>query len=639
MSRFRFAPKSVPAQVVDRAPHRVPSRTLAAALALWACSGVGAFAGTSSDPSPIHARNVGLERALAWVPEGAVSFVAVPSLKAMSDDLAQLVEATGQGGVLSMGRPIDVLKAQLGVGANLDEKGPAVAYFPAGVEGEPPLVLPVVLVPTTDGAAFIAANLTPAAGAGDGAYMTGNGTTVFAAALDGCVALAPSRATLPTALPTRGIGERFHARLKPAESAWLARADLVAWGSRDAMHAAVEKARATPLPDADGVDPTGALGGFSGTREAQEATRRKALEIADMLADGLVVVDVDPLGIFLAALGVAEPATPLAAVTAGGDGKPARLDRIPQNPFYLALSADIDGLGGAARFGELMDLAGLPRTALPEWFFTEGADVRAVQLGAFPSKLGVAMGGALNDSALFIASRDPARTVARIRQSIESLAGESAGVRREPSWNPDKKLKSGESVIAFEVKETVVDASQRPGLDYERLAKQFIFGARGLNGLVKQRDDGVVVTFSQRPDVYSRALEAASGARTLAGDGTVRSIEEWLPEQRDVEVMVGVGPLVNLVAQIASSFVGEEQVKSMMPAIDRDANPIALAVDLDQGRARAVTVLPADVLKAMAAAAASAASANRGGAAAPVAAPAPATKPAPAAPAAPEKAE
>jgi Flp pilus assembly secretin CpaC len=31
----------------------------------------------------------------AWVPEGAVSFVAVPSLKAMSDDLAQLVEATG----------------------------------------------------------------------------------------------------------------------------------------------------------------------------------------------------------------------------------------------------------------------------------------------------------------------------------------------------------------------------------------------------------------------------------------------------------------------------------------------------------------------------------------------------------------
>jgi hypothetical protein len=602
LARFRFALPSVPLQVS-------------------ACVLAGSLATLAAADHP------GLDRALTWVPESAVSFVVVPSLKALSDDVSQLVEATGQGGVLAMGRPIDVLKAQLGVGANLDEKGPAVAYFPAGATG----ALPVVVVPTTDGAAFIASNLKAVAGT-EGAYTTGNGTTVFAAALgDGCVALAPTRETLPTALPARGIGERFRARLKPAESPWLDRADLVAWGSRDAMHAAVEKARAMPLPTEEGGVAAGGagLGNFAGTRDQQDAARRKALEIADMLADGLVVVDVDPLGIYLAALGVAEPATPLAAVTAGGDGRPARFDRIPQNPFYLALSADIDGLGGAQRFGELMDLAGLPRTALPEWFFTEGADIRAVQLGAFPSKLGVAMGGALNDSALFIASRDPARTVARIRQSLEALAGESEGIRREPSWNPDKKLKSGETVIAFEVKETITDATKRPGLDYERLAKQFIFGARGLNGLIKQRDDGVVVTFSQRPDVYSRAVEAATGAKTLAGDDTVRSIEEWLPEQRDVEAMIGVGPLVNLVAQIASSFVGEEQVKSMVPAIDKDANPIAVAIDLDQGRARAVTVLPADVLKAMAAAGAASRAALPGPGGAPAAAPTPAPAPMP----------
>ena len=55
-----------------------------------------------------------IDRALALVPEDAISFVAVPNLKTLSDDIAQLVEATGQGGLLSMGRPIDVLKAQLG---------------------------------------------------------------------------------------------------------------------------------------------------------------------------------------------------------------------------------------------------------------------------------------------------------------------------------------------------------------------------------------------------------------------------------------------------------------------------------------------------------------------------------------------
>ena len=68
-------------------------------------------------------------------------------------------------------------------------------------------------------------------------------------------------------------------------------------------------------------------------------------------------------------------------------------------------------------------------------------------------------------------------------------------------------------VAAFEIKETVVDAAQRPGLDFERLAKQFIFGSRGVNGLAKKTADGVVVTFSQRPDVYARAVEAASTAK------------------------------------------------------------------------------------------------------------------------------
>lgn len=552
--------------------------------------------------SAAHADTAAIDRALALVPDDAISFVAVPSLKALSDDVAQLVEATGQGGLLSMGRPIDLLKAQLGVGANLDEKGAAVAYFPPLAAGAEALALPVVVVPVTDGDAFLKANLTPAPDKGELAFTTSEGQTLFARVLPGSVVLAPSAATLPASLPAKSVAERFRGQLKPAEAAWLDRADIVAWGSRAALQRAVEAARAAPAAEIPDDVAERVPAAFAGMAGQQEAFRAKSLEIAGMLANGLVVIDVDPLGIFLAALGVAEPSTPLAAVTAGGAGAAARFDRLPKNPFYLALAADLDGLGGAAKFGELMDLVGAPRTLLPEWVFSEGADLRAVQLAAFPSKLGVAMGGALNDSAVFVSSRDPARTLARVKQSVESLAGESAGIRTEPAWNAEKKLKSGEVVTAFEIKETVVDASKRPPLDYPRLIKQFTFGARGLNGFVKQRDDGIVVTFSQRPDVYSRALEAASGAKSLAQDDTVRSIEEWLPAERDVEVMVGVGQLVNLVGQIAASFTSEEQAKSMLPAVPRDANPLALAVEIGEGRARVVTVVPADVLKAAAAA-------------------------------------
>jgi hypothetical protein len=546
-----------------------------------------------------------VDRALGWVPENAISFVLVPSVKAASDDLAALVEATGQGGFLAMGRPVDVLKAQFGIGANLDEKAPLVAYFPpappkaAAEPGAAPAAIaeqrPVIVLGVTDADAFLTANLTAAPDKGEGAFTTSNGMIVFARKLEGRVALGPTVESLP-AEDARSIGERFRARMKPDEAEWLARADLVAWGSRDALHAAAEAGRQMEIPD-EAAEAAGAAGGFAGSREQQEAFRAKGLEVMDMLADGIIVVDIDPLGLFIASVGVAEPTSRLAAITAGGDGTPAKFDRLPQNDFYLALSANLDGLGGTAKFGELLDFASIPRTVVPEWIFTEGADLRSVQLAAYPSKLGVAIGGALNDSALFVSSRNPERTVARIKQSVEGFAGESMGVRREPSWTADKKLKSGDSAIAFELKETVFDAAQRPGLDFERLAKQFIFGSRGLNGLIRQSSDGVVVTFSQRPDVFSRAVEASQGSKTLAGDATVQSIEEWLPAQRDVELMIGLGQLVSLGRQIASSFVSEDQIRATVPEVDKGAEPVAVTIDLGEGRVRSAIVVPAAVLK------------------------------------------
>ena len=84
------------------------------------------------------------------------------------------------------------------------------------------------------GVAFLKANLTPAPDKGELAFTTTSGQTVFARALDGCVALAPTAATLPAALPAKGVSERFRAQLKADELAWLDRADIVAWGSRAA---------------------------------------------------------------------------------------------------------------------------------------------------------------------------------------------------------------------------------------------------------------------------------------------------------------------------------------------------------------------------------------------------------------------
>lgn len=569
-----------------------------ARLSAAAPSGVSATAATAAIArAPVPPA---LARALAWVPEDAVSFVAIPDLKRASDDLGQLIEASGQGGVLAMGRPIDFLKAQFGVGASLDEKAPFAAYFPPEAAPAAPVdpaaaaaaPMPVLVVATTDAAAFLAANFTADPAAGDDAHRTADGTIWHARRLEGRVALAPRPEWLPAA-DARGIGERFDARLVDAERAWLERADFVAWGSRDAMHAAVEAARRVELPE---MPAPGTATPFAAGRAEQEALRARSLEFADMLADGLVVVDADPLGLFVASLGVAEPGTRLASLLAGGEGRGARFAHLPPGDFYLALAADLDGLGGAAKFGELLEVAGLVDFAPPAWLMGDLADLSSIEFAAYPSKLGVAVGGALNDSALHLASRAPARTLASLERAVADSAGESAGVRREPAWTKGKTLKSGDTADAFEVKETVFDATQRPPLDYERVAKQFIVGSRGLLGLARATGDGVVVTFSQRPDVFGRALSAATGGGSLAGDEVVTSIEEWLPATRDVEAMVSIGRLVGLAKQIAGSFVSKEQLATMFPPVDADAEPIAFALDVGGGRARTAFVVPARVL-------------------------------------------
>ncbi len=556
---------------------------------------LGVFTCTLGICPALQADTPELTRALSWIPEDSVSFVIVPDLKKASNDVTQLIEATGQGGVLAMGRPIDMLKAQFGMGANLDEASSFVAYYapasPAAAAADPAGAsdLPVIVVPVTDADGFLAANLKALPEKGDGAYQTSDGRVVYAAKLEGRVVLASSRQALPGA-EFRGIGERFHARLKGDQAAWLDRADLIAWASRDALHTMVERARTADIAAiAEMSEQAGAF--------VDPAMRTRTLDIADMLADGLIVLDADPLGLFIAMLGVAEPSTPLASVAAGGEGAAAKFDRLPQHDFYLALAASVDGLGGAAKLGEMFDLLGVPRTVLPPWVLTDGADLTTVSFAAYPSKLAVAIGGMLNDSAIFIGSRAPALTLARLQAGIESLAGERAGLRMEPLWTAEKTLKTGAIASAFEVKETVIDFKQRPAIDFERLAKQFMFGSRGVMGLASKTADGVVMAFSQRPDVYDRAREAAAGKSTLALDPTVTSLEEWLPASRDVELMIGVGPLVRLAAQIAVSFVSEEQIKAVMPKVDAGAEPIAIAFDVDGGRAQAVIVIPALVLK------------------------------------------
>ena len=537
-----------------------------------------------------------LDRALALIPESATGFVAWPSPKKSNADCIGMLEQLGVGGAMIAGRPIDLFKAQFGIGANFDESAPVIAYF----IGKGEAATMVFVIGSTDPAAFMQANMTPAGDAALGRYTSSLGMIVSARAVGNNVIMSPSADAVAGYDASKPMGARFQARLTSEEWNSLDRADLVYWVEADAMDALGKMMRL-------GSEELPIVAGSNAVTAAANFDSKKILE---QLSDAVIAIDIDPLGVWLRTISIAREGSALAALTAARESSTStKCLRLPGNPFYLAASIDCVGLGGVEALTDSMELMNIDRALLPEWIVSDGAAITSVQFAAYPSKLGVAVGGVLNDSALFIASKNPEGTLARMKASFLALKGEDGGVKRDPQWNDAKTLKSGTIANAFELKETITDMSQMPeGSEYMRLGKQFVVGVRGLVGLAAVKEGGVVVTFSQRPDVFTRAMAAgvAGGDAALASDATLQSIEEWLPPKRDAEIFLGVGRLAMLATSIMSgvgNVFGAEAgaAAPSIPTPDPSMEPLALSLGLGDGRIDGVLVVPTGVLKYFAA--------------------------------------
>ncbi|MSR41512.1 MAG: hypothetical protein EXS10_06380 [Phycisphaerales bacterium] len=535
-----------------------------------------------------------LDRALALIPDDAIACVIAPAPKKSNADCTGLLEQLGIGGAIIAGRPIDHLKALLGMSANVDESVPIVLYSaPVNEAGEPSAL--VFIVGTTDPIAFMQTNFTPEGEPALGRYKTSAGVVLSARAVGQCV-IASSSADAVLAYDMskqKSLHDRLQGRLTVEEWKSLDRADVIFWANNDGLRAGSNIARESAPADA---------------RDAVATTASTA--IVEELSDAVVAIDIDPLGVWIRAIGVAKEGSALAKLAATREGgAPAQCSRLPGNPFYLAASVDCVGLGGTVQFIECLELFGVDRALLPEWILADGADITSVQFAAYPSKLGVAVGGVLNDSALFIASRNPQGTLAHMKESFLALKGEASGVKRDPQWTDSKTLKSGAVASAFELKETIVDMSKMaPGSEYMRLGMQFVVGVRGLVGLAAATEGGVVVTFSQRPDVFGRALAAgvAAGDAPLSEDATLRSMEEWMPPKRDIEVFFGVGRLAMLASSVmkglGSAFGGDGAASAIsIPTPDPALEPLAMSLEIGANRLDGSMVLPAGVLKYFAA--------------------------------------
>ena len=122
---------------------------------------------------------------------------------------------------------------------------------------------------------------------------------------------------------------------------------------------------------------------------------------------------------------------------------------------------------------------------------------------------------------------------------------------------------------------------------------QNLFGSAGWRGFVKQTEDSVVMTFSQRPAVLKAALDAASGGTSsLQSYPAFRTMHALMPQGASFEAYLVVSQMAQLAREIAASF-GEE---AAMPDIDPNLPPIGFgAAVIDRG-AEGALIVPAGVL-------------------------------------------
>ena len=532
-----------------------------------------------------------LDDALALVPEGAAGFMAVPSLIRMNADMTEMMERSGRSEALLVGRPLDMLAAQLGVTAALDERGMFVGWWTG--KGD----TMVLAIPVADAERFLTSNLTREQDVADDAWRWED-QSVFARKLDKHVLISTDAAVVRGYDPGNGIANRARTSLGDGNYDMLKQADLAIWAGPDAIAEMRTMGRAGAQAALESEQLPG----------GDRPMTRQMVERMDELGEGLqqvaLAVDMDALALGMKGVAVFDPNSAIGKAATGGTraAGDSLLSRLPENPFYIATDIDIQGMGGVQRFVDLTRLMGTEDLELPAWVLDMGPHLQSLQFAIYPSKLGLAMGGVLNDASMFVQTSKPEMARELLEEWVKSADGVDGMIRRTSTWTPDKALRKGGSADEFTIREELLPKNERPegsrsgDWAMENMINGLIFGPKGMQGLARTVSDGMVVTFSRRPDVLDRATSGATGGPSLASDPVISAMRGWFIDNPDMELFIDVGRIGKLANQMMKVIPGGG---GMAISIPEEMPPIGVAMGVDQGNVSMSMVIPSEVIGAM----------------------------------------
>lgn len=308
---------------------------------------------------------------------------------------------------------------------------------------------------------------------------------------------------------------------------------------------------------------------------------------------GVGGIKISASGVAFDMVGQFKPDSYLAKVFAAKGDSAALLSKLPVGPYLFAGAVDTSAAAMKQLMKDMTSKTSLPGGDEAAKITNAGIANAEGQAGVVGFPMGGALAGLLTATVQYTASKDPAATMADIKNSIKVMDGVTHnGVTFKTSFTEAGTKTAGGNEAAFDAWSVMMESDGSNQMATQSMA--MIFGPQGgPAGYLAKTETGVYRTYAKNSDLMNNALKVGKGVEPLSTDKTLLGVQEQLPKGRMAEAYIGSKSVLDMVlpfAAMAGVPVPADKVPEKLP-------PIGMAVASDQGAARLTMFMPAQVIK------------------------------------------
>ncbi len=274
---------------------------------------------------------------------------------------------------------------------------------------------------------------------------------------------------------------------------------------------------------------------------------------------GVVAIDFAGDGVTARLLSRFKEGSALAGLFTGRSSTKDLLSRLPDMPFAFASAFDTSSPGVRSMMGMMQGGMGdqPPAQAKALMDLMNNSTGGAMILGA-PSMQEMTIGaGAFVRSAAYYRSADPAKLKKAMADGLLAANGQKTEqdgmtITTTTSYRPEARPIDGVTVDEWSMA-TNIEGEANDQAQQAQMAMSMMFGSNGLGGYMVPTKDGVVMTMSRNSQMLTQALATAKNGGGLGSKDGISAISAKLPDNRAMELYIGVDHLLG----VGAAFLGE----------------------------------------------------------------------------------